>query len=459
MGDISSFHMEKSQTSNNFNLEHNERFKKPSYLLEQGHFQVNKSYAEALALKNQIISSAIKKYTERTGQKFQSKSYEWSAVVNLKPSSTMQDLEKLAEHLQEKYGFQCYQIAIHKDEGHIDENGEKVLNLHAHLEFITLDRETGKNNFRGANTTKKALSRMQDEVAEILQMQRGIRTLDLRADERRALRRIKPRIWAKMKESEKGERKAMLENVNFKHKQELDEVKFQANKEILDYKSQKDDEILGLKTDLQNEKTAHKATKKQLDELIEKTRKEMIAEGDNTKKQYDELRTLKKELCDDENATLEQALKAIKELREAQAIIKKQEKYIKELETKIEELNEKLAQNAKDTPKIENQPLIVKIDNQQYKIDLPPLEMQNLATKYTNTQIINITNALIAFKNDALQPQSKEKYTNTYNKAIKSLFDNSPQLSNAILQILEQNHKELFKQISKIQNQNQGISR
>lgn len=71
-------------------------------------------------------------YTARTRQKFQSKSYEWSAVVNLKPSSTMAELQKLATHLQEKYGFQCYQIAIHRDEGHINEQGKKVLNHHAH---------------------------------------------------------------------------------------------------------------------------------------------------------------------------------------------------------------------------------------------------------------------------------------------------------------------------------------
>lgn len=451
MSEISSINFKKSKPNN---LAHNERILPPSYLIG-GEILVNRTMSEALALRQSMINMAIENYNKHKKPKappFKATSYKWSAVVNLKPSSTMDDLEKLAEHLQEKYGFQCYQIAIHRDEGHF-ENGEKIFNQHAHLEFITLDRETGKNNYRGEHIKSQTLRNIQTETAEILQMERGV---DKRLS---GAKRIEPRLYAKIKEQEKGERKAMLENVNFKHKQELDEVKFQKNKEFLDYKSQKDDEILGLKTDLQNEKTAHKATKKQLDKLIEKTRKEMIAEGDNTKKQYDELRTLKKELCDDENATLEQALKAIKELREGQAIIKKQEKYIKELETKIEELNEKLAQNAKNTPKIENQPLIVKIDNQQYKIDLPPLEMQNLATKYTNTQIIDITNALRAFKSDALQPQSKEKYTNTYNKAIKSLFDNSPQLSNAILQILEQNHKELFKQISKIQNQNQGISR
>ncbi|MBZ7959052.1 mobilization protein, partial [Campylobacter sp. RM9760] len=57
----------------------------------------------------------------------------------MKPNTTLNDLENLANHFQEKYGFQCYQIAIHRDEGHISDDGEKVINHHAHLEFITLD--------------------------------------------------------------------------------------------------------------------------------------------------------------------------------------------------------------------------------------------------------------------------------------------------------------------------------
>ena len=441
MGNFSSFHMKKSQTSNNFNLEHNERIKKPSYLIGN-EVICNRNFAEALALKESMINKAIEAYTKRTGQKFQAKSYEWSGVANLKPSSTMDDLEKLAEHLEKKYGYQCYQIAIHRDEGHLDENGEKVLNLHAHLEFITLDKETGKNNFRGANTTKKALSHLQDEVAEILQMERGIKTLDLRADERRALRRIEPRVWAKMKESEKGERKAMLENLNFKHKLELDEVKFQANKKILEYKDSKDNEILGLKTALRKEETEHKATKKQLNELTEKYRKEMIAEGDNTKKQYDEFRQLKKELCNDENITLEQALKKIKELRESQELRKKQEQTIKKLNEKIKELDEKLAENAKDTPKTaENEflqekaliPLKAKINNLK----------NNKESKETQIKRID------EIKN--FMQELETKAPTTYEKALNALFSGSKSTFDKFII----DYKAKFTQQK---SQNQGIS-
>lgn len=195
MAELSSINFKKS---NAINTEHNDRTLPPNYLLSDSlGVECNFKHDEARRLKNQIISSAMETYTARTGQKFQSKSYEWSAVVNLKPSSTMQDLEKLAAHLQEKYGFQCYQIAIHRDEGHINEKGENVLNHHAHLEFITLDKETGKNNYRRELITPQVLRNIQDEVAEILQMQRGV---DKRLS---GAKRIEPRAYAKMKENEK----------------------------------------------------------------------------------------------------------------------------------------------------------------------------------------------------------------------------------------------------------------
>ncbi|EAI7269755.1 mobilization protein [Campylobacter lari] len=117
----------------------------------------------------------------------------------------MNDLENLSKHFQEKYGFQCYQIAIHRDEGHINEQGEKVINHHAHMEFITLDRETGKNNYRRELITPKVLRQMQTEVAEILGMERG-------EDKRKSgVKRIEPRAYAVLKEKEKKERELISE--------------------------------------------------------------------------------------------------------------------------------------------------------------------------------------------------------------------------------------------------------
>ena len=216
MSDISSINFEKSIP---INTQHNERIIPPSYLIGKN-FEVNRSSAEALALKQSMINRAIENYNKHKKPKappFKAKSYEWSAVVNLKPSSTMQDLENLAQHLQDKYGFQCYQIAIHKDEGHKDEDGNEVLNLHAHLEFITLDKDTGINKFNRRDIKYQTLRDIQTETAQILGMRRGI---DKRLS---GAKRVKPRVWAKMKESEKGERKKLLKNVKSKHEHELGE--------------------------------------------------------------------------------------------------------------------------------------------------------------------------------------------------------------------------------------------
>ena len=112
----------------------------------------------------------------------------------------MEDVETLAKHFNDKYGFQCYQIAIHRDAGHIDEDGKKQINHHAHLEFITLDKESGKNNYRRELITPNILRRIQTETAEILQMQRG-------QDKRLSgAERIEPRKYAKQKEAEKAAR-------------------------------------------------------------------------------------------------------------------------------------------------------------------------------------------------------------------------------------------------------------
>ncbi|EAJ0020384.1 mobilization protein [Campylobacter jejuni] len=172
---------------------------------------------EALELKNKIVSEAKEAYEKNKSPKapkFKAKSYEWSLVVNIKPDTSMNDLQELSKHFQEKYGFQCYQIAIHRDEGHINEQGEKLINHHAHMEFITLDKGTGKNNFRHEKITPKVLREIQTEIAEILGMERG-------EDKRiSGAKRIEPRAYASLKEKEKREKK---KSINLEQEQEKEQ--------------------------------------------------------------------------------------------------------------------------------------------------------------------------------------------------------------------------------------------
>ncbi|AFI05025.1 hypothetical protein [Helicobacter cetorum] len=194
------------KTTNNIQEKHNDRTLAPSYLIPQefrGKNEVNRTSAQARVLKNQIITNAINAYEKNKkpkAPKFKATSYQWSLVVNLKETSTMQDLEKLADHFQAKYGFQCYQIAIHRDEGYIDENNQPHINHHAHMEFITLNKENGKNMMRKAHLSPRKFADMQTEIAQILGMERG-------KDKRLSgAKRIEPRKYAQMKEKERKER-------------------------------------------------------------------------------------------------------------------------------------------------------------------------------------------------------------------------------------------------------------
>ncbi len=201
-------------------LNHNDRSIPPNYLLPKeailkagGGVEVNRTAQEALALKEHIVGKAMQDYLQHRGQKFRAKSYLWSAVVNLKPTSTMQDLEALAQHFKDKYGFQCYQIAIHRDEGHIDDEGQVHINHHAHLEFVTLDENTGKSLFRGGLQTPKALSQMQTDTASILKMDRGERKRDYIDENGNFIKgtgrkRIEPRAYGQLMEKARREHKA-----------------------------------------------------------------------------------------------------------------------------------------------------------------------------------------------------------------------------------------------------------
>lgn len=321
MSQISSINFKKSFA---INAEHNDRTLPPSYLIdnEKG-AECDRDAEQARELKEQIITRAKEAYTSRTGQRFQAKTYEWSAVCNIKPDTTMDDLKRLAQHFKDEYGFQCYQIAIHRDEGHIDEDGKKQINHHAHLEFITLDK-TGINRQR--ELTPQKLRELQSEVSQILQMQRG-------EDKRKSGRqRTEPREYAKQKETEKKTTKQAINDLNKKireiEKQQREALKeadnafqterkrmIEANNALVEMglpklyeKDQYTDlgkwrdlakakiqecnqaQILELKKQLEQEQRAHEATKKdykdfkrERNEQILKITKEMMISTENFK--------------------------------------------------------------------------------------------------------------------------------------------------------------------------------
>lgn len=172
MAELSSINIEPSKINN---TEHNTRFVSPTYLLKEKSLGVeyDLNHEEAEALYQSLLNEAVDNYVQRTGQQLQAKKLRWSAVVNIKDTTTMDDLKKLTQKLYQEYGWQCYQIAIHRDEGHKDpDTGETIYNLHAHLEFLMLNKK-GIYCFKKGEWGKGKMSKLQDLVAEQLQMKRG----------------------------------------------------------------------------------------------------------------------------------------------------------------------------------------------------------------------------------------------------------------------------------------------
>lgn len=118
--------------------------------------------------KRKEISSLCKKLSGRKLQKNSEPIRE--ACVNLGPKTTIEDLKRLGEALKQNFGMECFQIHIHKDEGHKDKTtGEWKENLHAHMLFDWQDKEKGTM----LRFKKLDMSKIQTLVAEILKLERG----------------------------------------------------------------------------------------------------------------------------------------------------------------------------------------------------------------------------------------------------------------------------------------------
>jgi hypothetical protein len=318
MGQISSINFKKSIP---INTEHNDRTLAPNYLIdkEKG-AECNRSAEQARALKNQIIKEAIQKYTENTRQKFQAKSFEWSAVVNIKPDTTMQDLENLAKHFNDKYGFQCYQIAIHRDEGHKNTKGEIEINQHAHMEFITLDKETGKQNFKMRDFSKQKMREIQTEVAEILQMERG-------KDKRlTGTKRIEPRKYAQLKEQEK----VAIKETKIKAAKQIKELKTELEAEILSKKEIKE------QFEAFRKENAGQGLAKEFFKELSEEKKKQLQEPSYTQ---DELKAYFTELLE-KHTSKKKGLFSEKEVIDYEKIIQEQQQTISDLNAKNDNLKQ-----------------------------------------------------------------------------------------------------------------------
>jgi len=109
---------------------------------------------------------------EKSGRKLQKNAMPVrEAVVVIKESTTMLELQNLAKRLEEELNIRVFQITIHKDEGHTDKDTKEWKpNYHAPLVADWQDLNTGKT----LKHQSFHYSKMQDLTAECLNMERGI---------------------------------------------------------------------------------------------------------------------------------------------------------------------------------------------------------------------------------------------------------------------------------------------
>ena len=121
-------------------------------------------------------------YTDKNGKKRvrHGSSPLREGVVIVKENTTMDDLMKFTDAVQERWGIRAIQIHIHRDEGHYEDSEEKAgwkPNYHAHIVWDWINPFTGKSyklsKGKSYKLSKADMSKMQDLLAEILKMQRG----------------------------------------------------------------------------------------------------------------------------------------------------------------------------------------------------------------------------------------------------------------------------------------------
>jgi hypothetical protein len=197
-------------------LKHNDRTeeREPEYLLPVEHRlknEVDRSATEASKMISNLYQEARENYRQKFGQKLQAKSYVWEAVVNLNKEHTLEDVQQLTKAIEKETGFTGVQIAFHRDEGHINERGVPQHNLHAHITFFTLDRQTGEQLYRKQATEKQKereiqpmnrerLSKLQDLTAQVLKMERGKRGSKAVRLDHKAYKEAKRQELAKVKD-------------------------------------------------------------------------------------------------------------------------------------------------------------------------------------------------------------------------------------------------------------------
>ena len=185
---------------------HNARQDEPSYLLPPK-FRKQNYFWRAELSPQEIFKAEHSKCSKGKRPRFENS--HWEAVLNLNENHTEKDVERVVQHIAETLNIIPVAIAIHRDEGHLNERGHPVYNYHAHLNFITV--KDGRQNWRNEYIKPQTLRQLQTDVAKLLDMERG---KDKRETQVERLDHKQFKAAAKAKEAQsKAQRKELLAEI------------------------------------------------------------------------------------------------------------------------------------------------------------------------------------------------------------------------------------------------------
>jgi chromosome segregation ATPase len=167
---LSSIHIQKAN-SNCF--KHNAREEEhPAYTIHSYHTDKNTCDISSNEAQNTFDSLYQERMNNNPHRKADKSNCLVEAVVNIEPDTTKEQLENLGKYIEKEFNFKLIQTATHKDEGHYNKDDIFKVNNHAHLVFLSID-ENGKQMNRREHIDREKLSKLQDETANILKMERG----------------------------------------------------------------------------------------------------------------------------------------------------------------------------------------------------------------------------------------------------------------------------------------------
>lgn len=297
------------------------------YLLPKEHRGENEFYNCGTDEK-ELFNQELAKAERKGGRVPKVENSLWEGVINLNKKHTIEDVNRVGEHIAKKFNIHYTRGALHRDEGHIDEKGKVQYNIHAHINFMTY--KDGKQNWRLEFIDKEALRELQTEVAELLGMERGeLNSKSVRANHR---------IFREKADEIKAEREALKENSMLKA--QIQELK---NENTSLKKS--NSSLKGSNTKLKNENSKLKEENKKLEDDIKKLNAELrekLKEIGAVRGDYAQLEQLNKNLKEDLKNKVLDHNKLVTSFKELEEILIKKDSEINDLKSENKDLKSEL---------------------------------------------------------------------------------------------------------------------